>query len=155
MTTGDSSLANPQRLSSSISSQSPNRRSASEIAKAYKHASQLFVTRRFPEALSVLEPVITPAQPPTGYKDGDEDAPSEAPIATTTTTQRIKAWVLYITLLNSIVDLGQDEGKRGFGQTRYKEMVTCVRNGEIWETVVRDGYAGNEGSVDAEVIYNL
>jgi hypothetical protein len=155
MTTADSSLANSQHLSTSVSTQSPNRRSSSEISKAYKHASQLFVTRRFPEALSVLEPVINPAQQPNGYKGNDEHSPAEIPIATATTSQRIKVWVLYITLLNAIVDLGQDEGKRCFGQTRYKEMVTCVRSGDIWETVVRDGYGGIEGFVDAEVIYNL
>ncbi len=72
-----------------------------------------------------------------------------------TTNQRIKVWSLYITLLNSIVDLGHDEGKRSFGQNRYKEMVDCVRSGDIWEIVVRDGYAGREGCVDAEVVYNL
>jgi hypothetical protein len=156
MTTADSSLAKSQLLSTtSISTPSSNGRSSSEISKAYKHASQLFVTRRFPEALSVLEPVINPAQQPNGYKDSDEHSPAEAPIAIATSSQRIKVWVLYITLLNAIVDLGQGEGKRCFGQTRYKEMVTCVRSGDIWETVVRDGYGGTEGSVDAEVVYNL
>lgn len=154
-TTGDNSLANSQQLSSSIPSLSPNKKPSSEISKAYKHASQLFVTRRFAEALSVLEPVITPARQSNGYGDGDDHSPAQAPLAAATTTQRIKVWVLYITLLNSIVDLGQDDGKRLFGHIRYKEMVTCVRNGDIWETVVRDGYAGNEASVDAEVVYNL
>lgn len=155
VTTGDSSLANSQQLSSSIPSLSPNKKPSSEISKAYKHASQLYITRRFAEALSVLEPVITPVRHSNGYGDSDTQSPTQAPIETATTTQRTKVWVLYITLLNSIVDLGQDEGKRLFGHIRYKEMVTCVRNGDIWETVVRDGYAGNEGSVDAEVVYNL
>lgn len=155
MRAGDSSLANSQHLSSSISPRPPNRRSSSEISKAYRHASQLFVTRRFPEALSVLEPVINPAKQPNGCKDDDGDLPSEAPLTTATTTQRIKVWVLYITLLNSIVDLGQDEGKRLFGQTKYRQMVARVRNGDIWEIVVQDGYGGKEGSVDAEVVYNL
>jgi hypothetical protein len=155
MTNGDSSLSSSQQLSSSMSSGSPNRRSSSEISKAYKHASQLFLTRRFPEALSVLEPIINPPKQANDYKDSDEEAPSEAPIVNATTTQRIKVWVLYITLLNSIVDLGQDEGKRGFGHIRHKDMVNRVRNGDIWETVVRDGYGGREGSVDADVVYNL
>jgi hypothetical protein len=155
ITARDDPMAGSQQLSSSTSSLSPNRRSSSEISKIYKHASQLFITRRFPEALSMLEPVITPIKQTNGYKYGDEDSPPKAPIATATTNQRIKVWVLYITLLNSIVDLGHDEGRRGFGQARYKAMVNCVRNGDIWETVVRDGYAGKEGSVDSEVVYNL
>lgn len=103
----------------------------------------------------MLEPVLTPAKHVNGYKEDDEVAISEAPVANATTTQRIKAWVLYITLLNAIVDLGEHEGKRGFGQTRYREIVNRVRKGDIWETVVRDGYGGREGSVDAEVVYNL
>jgi hypothetical protein len=155
VTAADDSLAKSQQLSSSTSSLSPNRRSSSEISKIYKYASQLFITRRFPEAFSVLEPVITPLKQINGCNDGDEDSPPKAPIAIATTTQRIKVWVLYVTLLNSIVDLGHDEGKRSFGSARYKDLVTFVRNGEIWETVVRDGYAGREGSVDSEVVYNL
>ena len=155
MIAGDDPMASSQQLSSSTSSLSPSGRSSSEISNIYKHASQLFITRRFPEALSILEPVITPVKQTNGYKHGDEDSPPQAPIATATTNQRIKVWVLYITLLNSIADLGHDEGKRSFGQARYKEMVSCVRNGDIWETVVRDGYAGKEGSVDSEVVYNL
>lgn len=103
----------------------------------------------------MLDPIITPPSQSKGFEQGDEDSPSKAPIAAATTTQRIKVWVLYITLLNSILELGQDEGERCFGSSRYKEMVASVRNGGIWETVVCDGYAGKEGSVDAEVVYNL
>ncbi len=103
----------------------------------------------------MLEPLLTPAKHVNGYREDSEGARTEAPIANATTTQRIKAWVLYITLLNAIVDLGEHEGRRGFGQSRYREMVTRVRNGDIWETVVRDGYGGREGSVDAEVVHNL
>lgn len=155
MTTGNSSLSNSQQLSSSISSISPSRRSSSEVSKAYKHASQLFVTRRFPEALSVLDPIITPPKQANEHTDGEDEPLSNAPIGTATRNQRIKVWVLYITLLNEIVDLGQDEGKRCFGQARYKEMVNQVRNGDIWGTVVRNGYRGKEGSVDPDVVYNL
>lgn len=155
MTTGNSSLANSQQLSSSPFPRPPDRKPSPDISKAYKHASQLFVTRRFPEAFSVLEPIITPAQQANGFKDSNEDSQSQTAIALATTTQRIKVWSLYITLLNSIVDLGYDEGKRSFGQNRYKEIVNCVRSGDIWDTIVRDGYAGREGSVDAEVVYNL
>ena len=155
ITTGDSSLSNSQQLSSSVPTLSSNKRPSSEISKVYKHASQLFLTRRFPEALSVLEPIITPNKQANGYKESDEDALPEVPIANATTTQRIKVWVLYLTLLNSIVDLGEHEGRRSFGQSRYRKMVARVRNGDIWDTVVCDGYGGREGSLDAEVVYNL
>jgi hypothetical protein len=58
-------------------------------------------------------------------------------------------------LLNSIVDLGDAEGRQIFGSKEYRELKRQVQNGDIWEQVVRDGYQGREGSVDAEVVYNL
>jgi hypothetical protein len=58
-------------------------------------------------------------------------------------------------LLNSIVDLGDAEGRQIFGSKEYRELRRQVQNGDIWEQVVRDGYQGREGSVDAEVVYNL
>jgi hypothetical protein len=139
----------------SIASLPSAKRSSPEISKAYKHASQLFLTRSFAEALRILEPIV--ASLPRLSRRGDEfdDPGSEAPIATATKSQRIKVWVLYITLLSSIIDLGQDEGKRRFGEAGYNEIVRQVHTGEIWDIVVRDGYGGREGSVDTEVVNNL
>lgn len=125
------------------------------MSKSYKQASQLFLTRRLSEALAVLQPVITPPLQTTGNENGEDVAAPLAPIATASQSQRIKVWSLYVTTMNSIVDLGNDEGKRDFGQKEYKNLVATVRDGEIWEQVVRDGYNGREGSVDAEVVYNL
>lgn len=64
-------------------------------------------------------------------------------------------WNLYITLLSAIVDLGAEEGKKQFGLKEWKSIASQVREGAIWETVVEVGYQGHEGSVDAEVVYNL
>ncbi|PLN81242.1 hypothetical protein BDW42DRAFT_169462 [Aspergillus taichungensis] len=58
-------------------------------------------------------------------------------------------------LLSAIVELGPEEGKRSFGQKEWKAISSSVREGGIWETVVQTGYQGLEGSVDAEVVYNL
>lgn len=154
MSTADNSLSNSQYLSSSTSSLSP-RKPLPEISKIYKQASQLFLTRRLSEALSILDPVIrTPHQTNGRIKD-DNESPPLPPIATATTSQRIKVWSLYITLINSIVDLDIDEGRQAFGQKEYRAIVARVRDGGIWEQVVSDGYGGREGSVDAEVVYNL
>lgn len=155
MSTATHSLSNSEYLSSSQSSLGPSKKASSEISKTYKEASELFLTRRLSEALLVLQPVITPPTQTNGNANGDEDASSLAPIATATQSQRIKVWTLYVTLMNSIVDLGDDEGRRDFGQKEYKALVAKVRGGEIWEQVIRDGYNGREGSVDAEVVYNL
>ncbi|KAJ5506740.1 hypothetical protein N7453_005697 [Penicillium expansum] len=123
-------------------------------SKTYKKASQLYLTRRLPEALVNLQPIITPSAPEDQHTNGDNLTPV-APIATAAGTWRIKVWNLYITLLSAIVDLGAEEGKKQFGQKEWKAIASQVREGAIWETVVEVGYQGHEGSVDAEVVYNL
>ncbi|KAL5336373.1 hypothetical protein BJX70DRAFT_283316 [Aspergillus crustosus] len=122
-------------------------------SKTYKKASQLFLTRRLQEALVSLEPVIPINDRNENNEVNGTDSPS--PIATVPATWRIKVWNLYITLLSAIIDLGPEEGKRTIGQKEWKDISTQVRDGGIWEKVVQTGYQGREGSVDAEVVYNL
>ena len=155
MSNASDSLSHSPSLLSWTTSLAPTKKASCEISKTYKQASQLFLTRRLSEALAVLEPVINPPCPVKGQISDEDDCASVAPVATATTSQRIKIWSLYITLLNAIVDLGIDEGKQSFGQKDYKAILRKVRDGEVWEQVVRNGYGGKEGSVDAEVIYNL
>ncbi|KAL1999089.1 hypothetical protein VTN02DRAFT_5069 [Thermoascus thermophilus] len=141
-------------------SSTSSRRSTSKLcSQIHKNASQLFLTRRLPECLAALEPIITPPQDEQRqqqYTNGDNgSSPPVAPIATVSGTLRIKVWNLYITLLSAIVDLGAEDGKRTFGQKEWKALASKVRDGEIWETIVQTGYGGREGSVDADVVYNL
>lgn len=145
----DNMSASQSQLASSASSLSPSKL----CSKTYKKASQLYLTRRLQESLTALEPVITvnrSGEDP--HVNGDD---STAPIATAPATWRIKVWNLYITLLSTILELGPEEGKQTFGQKEWKVISSKVREGEIWETVVQTGYKGLEGSVDAEVVYNL
>lgn len=146
-------LSSSQLLGSSISSLSSStssRQAASQITKIYRQASTLFLTRRLPESLSTLLPVITlPA--------ADENGPSGglAPIATASRSTRIKVWSLYLTILNAILELDPDEGKEAFGSQEWRACVTKVRDGRVWEEVVRNGYGGVEGNVDPDVVINL
>lgn len=137
---------------------SPSSTSPTKLcSKTYKKASQLYLTRRLPESLASLQPIINvPSSQDDQYTNGDSTAAAVvAPIATAPGTWRIKVWNLYITLLSAIVDLGAEEGKNQFGQKEWKSIATRVREGGIWQTVVQVGYQGREGSVDAEVVYNL
>ncbi|KAJ5371280.1 uncharacterized protein N7496_007372 [Penicillium cataractarum] len=139
------------QLSSTSSASTP----AKLCSKTYKKASQLYLTRRLPESLASLQPIITVPTPQDEHLTNGDHAAAVAPIATAPSTWRIKVWNLYITLLSGIVDLGAEEGKSQFGQKEWKAIATQVREGGIWETVVQVGYRGREGSVDAEVVYNL
>ena len=48
-----------------------------------------------------------------------------------------------------------DEGKQAFGSSEWRALVAKVRDGEVWEEVVKNGYSGVEGDVDADVVINL
>ncbi|EEH20328.1 hypothetical protein PABG_02587 [Paracoccidioides brasiliensis Pb03] len=144
---GFSRPSKPPRLSSSSSSLSFS--SSKQISQAYKQSSQLFLTRRLQESLFVIEPIITPSL----SQDGQQDGP--APIATASNNLRKKVWNLYISTLNAIVELGPEEGRKQFGQKEWKALASKVRDGSLWGIVSRVGYGGRDGSIDADVVYNI
>ncbi|KAF2728719.1 hypothetical protein EJ04DRAFT_503651 [Polyplosphaeria fusca] len=154
-TTYEDALSNSRMLSSSVASLSSSRYQSTHIAKAYRQAAQLFLTRRLPEALSTIEPIITTPEQHDSSGELNGDLSSFAPIASASRGTRVKVWSFYLTFLNSVVELGAEEGKHAFGSTRWKQLVSKCRDGSIWEDVVRDGYAGVDGDVDAEVVVNL
>lgn len=131
-----------------------SKRVNSLISKTYKQASELFLTRRLFEAFSNLEPILVPDH---FEKISQADAGCEQRplIAGASRKTRIKVWSLYLTLLSSIIDLGPEHGKNTFGSREWTRLVAMVRDGTIWEEVVRIGYKGIEGDVDAEVVINL
>ncbi|RDW59481.1 hypothetical protein BP6252_12568 [Coleophoma cylindrospora] len=142
-------LSSSQLLSSSVSSLSnsaSSRNSSSQITKIYRQSSTLFLTRRLPESLSTILPVITPPS---------EGTNEPAPIAKASRTTRIKVWSLYLTILNAVVELDSDDGKQAFGSQEWRGLVNKVRDGEVWEEVVKNGYGGVEGDVDSDVVINL
>jgi len=126
------------------------RHSSSSISKTYRQASTLFLTRRLPEALSTILPLITP-QP----SDGGHEAAEPAPVATASRTTRVKVWSLYLTILNAVVELEPQDGKDAFGAQEWRTLCAKVRDGDVWEEVVQNGYHGSEGSVDSDVVINL
>ncbi|OAX84880.1 hypothetical protein ACJ72_00757 [Emergomyces africanus] len=135
------------RLSSSTSSLSLS--PSKQLSRVYKQSSQLFLTRRLQEALSVVESIITPPS----SQDDQQDGP--APIATASSIMRVKVWNLYISILNAIVELGAEEGRKQFGQKEWKALASKVRDGQLWNTVSQVGYGGRDGSIDADVVYNI
>src|SRR6266480_6584980 len=66
-------------LPSSSFPSSSSRGQTSQIAKTYRQAAHLFLTKRFPEALSTIEPIITPQpassepSPPNEHDIDDDD----------------------------------------------------------------------------------
>lgn len=144
-----------QALSSSISSlTSPTqaRHSASYVSKTYRQSSTLFLTRRLPEALTTILPLITPPQPASESGNSNAEPP---PVAKASRNTRIKVWTLYIAILNAIVALEPEEGKDAFGTQDWRATCAKVRDGGVWEEVVVNGYHGVEGDIDPDVVINL
>lgn len=146
-------------LGSSLGSLSSPRKSSSEVSRTYKQASTLFLTRRLAEALATIQPLVTVPQseeyPGGGTGEDEEKTIQQAPIASASRSSRIKIWSFYLTLLNSIAELGPDDGKNAFGSKEWSSIIAKARDGTIWDEVVRIGYGGNEGNVDADVVANL
>ncbi|KAI8958958.1 hypothetical protein F5Y11DRAFT_334471 [Daldinia sp. FL1419] len=136
---------------SSLSSSTSSRPSSSNISKTYRQASQLFLTRRLPEALSTVLPLITPSTESSNVNGSTEPAP----VARSSRSTRIKVWSLYLTILNAILELDADEGKDAFGAQEWRTICKKVRDGDVWEEVVQFGYHGVEGEVDSDVVINL
>lgn len=158
VTYGGSPMSPSQYLSSSISSLSSARSQSSWIAKTYRRAAQLYLTRRLSEALSTIEPLISPDERGSDEISNhgrDPDTPEAAPVASASRGTRVKVWSFYLTLINAIIDLGPEEGKLVFGSTRWRAIAAKAREGSIWEEVVEVGYGGVEGDVDGEVVVNL
>lgn len=126
-----------------------NSRRTSPITKTYHQSSTLFLTRRLPEALTTLQPLITPRHA------NDGGLLETAPVARASRSTRIKVWSLYLTILNAVVDMEPDEGKDAFGVQEWRVLCNKVRDGEVWEEVVQNGYHGVEGDVDTDVVINL
>lgn len=149
-----------QYLSNSFSNLSRSRSSNNLIVRTYKQATQLYLTKRFREALETLEPIISPQRSPGDDAPADSAAEGEAnhgaaPVAQSSRGTRTKVWVFYLSLLHAIIDMGQEEGRNVFGSARWRELATKAREGTIWEEVVQRGYGGEEGEVDADVVVNL
>lgn len=154
-TTTDGFSSAAHHLSSSISSLSSaatSRTSSSYVSKTYRQSSTLFLTRRLPEALSTILPLLTA---PASHLEGANGTTEPAPVAKSSRNTRIKVWTLYIAILNAITALEPDEGKEAFGSHEWRAICTKVRDGEVWEEVVMNGYHGVEGDVDSDVVINL
>lgn len=141
-------------LGTSLLFPKPSRRKASQVSKIYKQALDLFLTRQLPESFSTIESLITVSHP-SDQEDGVDNAPKSSPIANASKNSRIKVWSLYLTLLNSILELGPEDGKGAFGNQVWRDIAGKVRDGTIWDEVVEVGYNGVEGNVDADVVTNL
>ena len=137
-----------------LNSSPSSKRNNSLLSNVYKQASELYLTRRLPECLALLEHSVFPWR--SADRNGDEDEnPETSLIVGASRGLRVKVWNLYLTLLNDIVDLGVEEGRFVLGNKKWREIAALVQKGTIWDEVIKVGYSGIEASVDAEVVANL
>jgi hypothetical protein len=116
----------------------PTRLPPQTISHIYKSCTNLFLTRRLPEALAALQPVV--------------HDPS-ASIRQCPRALRIKFWGLYLAILDAAAKMGATEGKATWGEKEWPELVGKIRNGAVWDEV-NQAY-GDEGRVDADIVVTL
>jgi hypothetical protein len=116
----------------------PTRLPPQTISHIYKSCTNLFLTRRLPEALAALQPVVNDRS---------------ASIRQCPRALRIKFWGLYLAILDAAAKMGATEGKATWGEKEWPELVGKIRNGFVWDEV--NMAYGNEGRVDADVIVTL
>jgi hypothetical protein len=114
------------------------RLSPQAITHICKTCTNLFLTRRLPEALFALQPVI-------------EDA--SASIRQCPRSLRIKFWGLYLAILDAAAKTGALNGKATWGPDEWPKLVSKIRSGAVWDEANRT--YGGEGQVDAEVVVIL
>jgi len=108
------------------------------ISYVFKSSTKLFLTRRLPEALVALQPVVT--DPTSSIRHCHR-------------ALRIKIWRLYLAILDAIAKTGAYEGKATWGLKEWPKLVGMIRCGTVWDEVIRS--YGDEGRVDPEVVLTL
>ena len=76
-------------------------------------------------------------------------------IADAPRTLRVQIWCLYLTILDAIMQLGPEEGKKVFGRQLWRHLAAKVRNSDIWEDVVKIGYRDVQADLDVRLVVNL
>ena len=124
-----------------------------ELAQVYDQAATYFITRRPSEALSLLCTAIFPAPVDHGIPFNFGLA-EFAPVAGAPRKLRIKIWSLFISCLDALA-LIEGDGVQVARPTRYRDLLTKVRDGTVWDVVVQRGYREQRDSVDPEVVISL
>lgn len=144
----------PSQLLGSITSNDSYRKINQLISKTYKQGSVLYLQRRLLEAFQTLEPLFSPLETIDSSQDGEENGAS-ALIAGASRSNRVRVWNLYLSLLNAIIELGPEDGRNTFGSKEWRNLAAKTRDGTIWDELVKVGYGGVEGNVDADVVSSL
>ena len=112
--------------------------SPTTVSRVYRAATSLFLTRRLPDALSALQPII---------------ADSVSPRVRCSRTLRIKVWSLYFAILDATTKMGPEEGKKVWGAQEWRRIVSRVRSGAIWNEAIQT--YGEEGRLDGDIVNTL
>lgn len=108
------------------------------VARVYRTCTNLFLTRRLPDALATLQPII---------------ADSVSPRVKCSRALRTKVWSLYFAILDAAAKMGAEEGKKVWGAAEWRKILAKVRSGAVWDEAIAT--YGGEGRVDAEVVNAL
>ncbi|KAL7273653.1 hypothetical protein RUND412_003465 [Rhizina undulata] len=130
--------APPHIVNGTIPKDTADRPSPGSVSRAYRTCTNLFLTRRLPEALATLQPVLIESASPKGK---------------CSRSLRIKVWSLYFAILDAAAKMGSEEGRKVFGGSDWRRVVGRIRTGMVWDEAI--GAFGDEGRLDAELVIAL
>jgi len=108
-------------LSSDLSNASPH--------TVYKRSSEYFLTKHFPEAAAAIAPLLKSQE----------------------RKWQQRAWGLYIVTLDHGLKLSDQQGKRIWGQEVWEGHVMRVREGRIWDELLR-AVDGDRSEIETDVL---
>ncbi|KAG0643555.1 hypothetical protein HOY80DRAFT_1007377 [Tuber brumale] len=127
------------RMTSNVLAPAPEQLVApATVSRVYRAATNLFLTRRLPDALMALQPIIVD---------------SVSPRVRCSRALRIKVWSLYFAILDATAKMGPEEGKKVWGAQEWRRIVSRVRSGAIWNEAIQT--YGEEGRIDGDVVNTL
>ena len=121
-------------------------------SRVYKAARDLFLTQHFGQAFDELSTVID------GKVQTNEDVEAERDgevlrerITVAKDSLRTKIWSLYLTLLHTLHQAGDQQACNWIGAQRWHSTRASIQDGSIWEYVIRAGFDGDPAVVDREI----
>ena len=124
----------------------------SNHSRVYKAARDLFLTQHFGQAFNELSTVINAKVKTNEDLEAEQDSKvSRKQVIVAKGSLRTKIWSLYLTLLHTLHQAGDQKACAWIGAQRWQSIQASIQDGSIWEYVVTAGFDGDPAVVDREI----
>ena len=127
-----------------------------QLLTTYKRARDFYLVQQFGEAFDEISSLLNDNNVFVADLDnGPGSARTQAPVFHANMGLKVKIWSLYLTLLNTLRDVGGQKASAYVGAQRWQRLSESLHNGSIWQHVVDVGFAGDEQVMDIDIVIAL